>query len=100
MTEERKAEIKAAVWSHYLGYTFDGIAKDKGFPQPTMTTKKKIYIAGPMRGYPSYNFPAFDEAEAALTAGGWRVLSPAAMDRAIGFNPDKDEADEAFMIKA
>lgn len=39
-----------------------------------MTT---LYIAGPMSGYPEYNYPAFHEAEAALTVAGYRVLNPA-----------------------
>lgn len=47
---------------------------------------KTIYIAGPMRGIPYYNFPAFDAAELKLTMEGWRVISPAAMDRDHGFD--------------
>jgi len=47
-----------------------------------------IYIAGPMRGYPRYNFDAFDAAAADLASRGWRVISPAEMDRAEGFDPD------------
>ena len=48
---------------------------------------KKIYIAGPMTGYPQYNFTAFLDAEEDLTAKGWEVLSPARMDLRRGFNP-------------
>lgn len=47
-----------------------------------------IYIAGPMRGYPRYNFDAFMEAEARLKEQGWHVLNPAAVDLAEGFDPD------------
>ena len=43
--------------------------------------KKKIYVAGPMRGYNNYNFDAFDEAEVRLQEEGWITVSPAAMDR-------------------
>lgn len=46
----------------------------------------KVYLAGPMRGYDLYNFPAFDHATAALRARGWEVVSPAEMDRDIGFD--------------
>lgn len=46
-----------------------------------------VYIAGPMRGYPEFNFPAFDKASAAWRSKGWQVISPAEMDREAGFNP-------------
>lgn len=37
-----------------------------------------VYIAGPMSGYVSHNFPAFDEAARALRTRGWRnVINPA-----------------------
>ncbi len=49
------------------------------------------YIAGPMRGLPQSNFPAFDEAVNAADLAGMRVISPANMDRAVGFNPGTDE---------
>lgn len=41
---------------------------------------KKIYVAGPMRGYPAFNFPAFHEASARLRGEGWFVFSPAEAD--------------------
>ena len=37
----------------------------------------KIYIAGPMTGLPDYNYPAFNEAAAALKAAGFEVCNPA-----------------------
>lgn len=49
---------------------------------------KTCYIAGPMRGYPRYNFDAFDAARDALMAEGWKVISPADLDRQAGFDPD------------
>jgi len=48
--------------------------------------QKTIYLAGPMRGYPHYNFRAFDDAAEGFESDGWRVLNPAAMDREAGFN--------------
>ena len=44
-------------------------------------TKKVVYLAGPMRGYKDYNFPAFDRAERILRNKGYHPVSPAAMDR-------------------
>lgn len=41
----------------------------------------RIYIAGPMRGYPNFNFPAFDEAAARGRALGHEIISPAEIDR-------------------
>ena len=41
---------------------------------------KHIYIAGPMRGYPEFNFPAFYAAEERLRARGHAVFNPARRD--------------------
>ena len=46
----------------------------------------KIYIAGPMRGKEWFNFPAFDLARVFLRRAGWEVISPADLDREIGFD--------------
>lgn len=42
--------------------------------------KRMCYIAGPMRGLPSYNYPAFMDADDKLTAAGWETFNPAKMD--------------------
>ena len=49
--------------------------------------RRSIYVAGPMRGVPLFNFPAFDAAATRLTWEGWRVVSPAELDRRRGFDP-------------
>jgi hypothetical protein len=46
----------------------------------------KIYIAGPMRGIPEFNFPAFDDAAKRGRALGHTIISPAELDRDHGFN--------------
>lgn len=51
---------------------------------------RSIYIAGPMSGYPGFNFPAFYAAEEYLKEEGWVVYNPA--------NKEDEDAlnDEAF----
>ena len=63
-----------------------------------------IYLAGPMRGYPLFNFPAFEVAENALVALGFKVISPARHDLDAGFDPkltlEENERLHAFDLKA
>lgn len=42
--------------------------------------RKHIYVAGPMRGIPEFNFPAFFAAENKLTLLGFDVFNPARAD--------------------
>lgn len=51
-----------------------------------MNRKIKVYIAGPMRGIPEFNFPAFDKAAAFGRSLGYEIISPAELDRDHGFN--------------
>ena len=48
----------------------------------------KLYLAGPMRGYPEYNFPTFHAATSRLRSQGHEVWNPAERDiEEDGFNP-------------
>ena len=51
-----------------------------------------VYVAGPMRGYEWFNFPAFDAAVEELKSRipGVQVISPADIDRKYGFDPLRD----------
>lgn len=44
----------------------------------------RLYLAGPMRNYPMFNFPAFDSAALQLRRAGFDVVSPAELDRVNG----------------
>lgn len=49
---------------------------------------KSCYIAGPMRGVPEYNYPAFMAAAKLLRGLRWTVYNPAEMD--IEAEPEED----------
>ena len=49
--------------------------------------KDLLYLAGPMRGYKDFNFPAFDECQHYLELAGFHVVNPAEQDRINGFDP-------------
>lgn len=57
-----------------------------------------LYVAGPMRGYPDFNFPAFDLAADRLRLAGFSIFSPAERDRTVhgddvNLSPTGDLAD-------
>lgn len=56
--------------------------------------KGPLYLAGPMTGYPEFNFPAFRATTARLREMGWDVRSPHELDESEhgGRAPAKDEA--------
>lgn len=53
----------------------------------------KIYVAGPMRGYPEYNFPAFYRVSKKLRGTGWEVTNPAEIANEIGWDESTPERD-------
>lgn len=55
--------------------------------EPTTNKPIAVYIAGPMRGYKHFNFPAFDAMQDELSAFGYEIYNPATMDREAGFDP-------------
>ncbi len=44
-------------------------------------TPRRVYLSGPMRGKPEFNFPAFFDAALYLRAKGYEVFSPAERDQ-------------------
>lgn len=62
------------------------------------TMKRKIYIAGPMRGYPQYNYPAFNVADLWLTLHGWEVVNPVDISNCHG-TPEQVEANPDLLFE-
>jgi hypothetical protein len=61
-------------WSKHLQYRIK--------PEPQ---KPKVYCAGPMSGYPDYNFPAFFAASEFLEQQGYTAINPAQLDIDAGY---------------
>jgi hypothetical protein len=53
-------------------------------PNPLADPHQFAYIAGPMRGLPELNFPAFFEAEGRMLHRGYIVVNPARIDHVQG----------------
>ena len=54
------------------------------FYKPYNRNMKRVYVSGPMTGYPNNNFPAFQEAANDLRGMGYSVCSPAETDVHLG----------------
>ncbi len=48
--------------------------------------KHVVYIAGPMRGKPKFNFPLFNSVARQIRALGHTVINPAELDKAFGLD--------------
>lgn len=55
-------------------------------------SKKQIYIAGPMSGYPEWNYPSFFAAEDKLREAGWHTKNPARKDQEMGYDDTEAKA--------
>lgn len=60
----------------------------------------KFYLAGPMRGYQHFNFPAFLMAARVLEARGFEIVSPAEKDLEAGFDPSRPIEGQKFDVGA
>ena len=49
-----------------------------------MTIHPRIYISGPMTGWPNLNREAFDAAEARLRGNGWFTINPHRLSEKFG----------------
>ena len=60
---------------------------DDGSIATVPNPRTRVYLAGPMRGIPEFNFPAFTEAARELRDAGFEVFNPAERDQQNGFDP-------------
>ena len=58
--------------------------------------RPKIYIAGPMRGLPDFNYPKFNQYAQAHRMAGWFVVNPVEIGADYG-TPDQINADPALL---
>ena len=62
------------------------------------SSRRVFYVAGPMRGYSEFNFPAFARVAALLRQQGHDVISPHEHDLSLGLDPNKPLDEQAFPI--
>ena len=60
------------------------------------TKRPRIYIAGPMRGLPDFNYPKFNQYAEAHRAVGWYVANPVEIGADYG-TPEQINADPALL---
>lgn len=81
---------------HHLGHALANVAfllwNESTVPEEPDFSQMKdsLYIAGPMRGYPRYNFDMFADVVRILRADGYSCVSPHEKDLQAGFNPDHE----------
>lgn len=56
----------------------------------------KVYLAGPMRGIPDYNYPAFNSAAKRLREMGHQVFNPA--EHGADIDAESDDALRQYML--
>lgn len=61
--------------------------------------KQRVYIAGPMRWIPHWNWPAFFRAEDRLREHGYEVVNPARVDRERGIEAPEDGAADGLDMR-
>lgn len=64
-----------------------------------MSGSVRVYISGPMRGKPFYNYAAFDDAAATLVENGHTPISPADSSRRIAVEAGLDPTLESSYAK-
>lgn len=62
--------------------------------------ERTFYLAGPMSGVQLFNFPMFDLVRDHLLALGYNVISPADLDREVGFDPETGVVSKVFLEEA
>lgn len=60
---------------------------------------EKVYVAGPMRGYPNFNYAAFEAAKEKLENTGLWVVSPREIDRIFHVEVENGELSQAELRK-
>lgn len=82
-----------------------GTSSISGFSIPrlgisSVPIRRRVYVAGPMRGYAKYNFPAFDAARDLARTKGFDPISPADLDRQHGIHEDTPTTDDGETVRS